>query len=426
MTRTRLALQITAAALGLAGCANPLVMQPFDAAVPAGVDAPAMIVACGRGSACPGWPEKPPPKQGGPALVVAADPDGAVVAAQPGAGPAAQPDPSAPSTTAATPGESAVVVEPDAPELVVEVRGAVVGIALDDASVYFAVQPNRYGFGLVHDTYFWRKPKDWRGAPELVGRDGYAVDERVALAVAGGRLFWPGRECNRGAPFPILRAIDARGAVEYRGEPCADDRPALASDGERALVATRDGLLVVATSDGARQQSADLADVRAIAPDGPRFYVAWAGGVRRFDRDGGDATYVVRFEPAWGHYPVGVAVDATHVYWIEDGRDSAQRVRRAPKAAPEAHPPEDLAVDATYDRRRGARFLALGATHVYWGACPWNAMYGPTCTIQAVPKAGGDAVTLVADAGSLRALAADATHLYFTHDRRLERLETAR
>jgi hypothetical protein len=91
---------------------------------------------------------------------------------------------------------------------------------------------------------------------------------------------------------------------------------------------------------------------------------------------------------------VGVAVDATHVYWTADGE-----VRRRAKAGG--------AVELLATAQDGAYRIVVDATHAYWVAV--NA-----ATVARCPKAGGAVETIASGQPYLDDLALDATHLYWT------------
>jgi hypothetical protein len=94
--------------------------------------------------------------------------------------------------------------------------------------------------------------------------------------------------------------------------------------------------------------------------------------------------------------PVGLAIDASHIYWAVDQPGTVARVRKDGGAV------ETLAHG---DKPVG---LALDATHAYWSE--WG-----SGRIAKVPKSGGEVVVLASDQKGARAIAVDDARVYFTH-----------
>jgi hypothetical protein len=95
--------------------------------------------------------------------------------------------------------------------------------------------------------------------------------------------------------------------------------------------------------------------------------------------------------------PNALAVDETHVYWVDDGK-----VRAMSKAAGEP---------SLRELASGSDMLpaiAIDATHVYWT----NATQG---TILRVPKEGGDPETLTGEQNDPEAIAVDEAAIYWTN-----------
>ncbi|MBI2391065.1 MAG: hypothetical protein HYV09_15845 [Deltaproteobacteria bacterium] len=95
--------------------------------------------------------------------------------------------------------------------------------------------------------------------------------------------------------------------------------------------------------------------------------------------------------------PVGLAVDASHVFWTDSDPGV---VASAPIAGG--------AVSELYKGGDKTTGIAVDATHVYWSE--WG-----SGRIAKVPKSGGAAVVLASDQKGARAIALDSSHVYFTH-----------
>ncbi len=98
-----------------------------------------------------------------------------------------------------------------------------------------------------------------------------------------------------------------------------------------------------------------------------------------------------------GDKTTGLAVDATHVYWSEWG---SGRIGKVPK---EGGPIVELATD-----QKGARTIAIGDARVYW-------THPPSGSVRSVSKTGGPVLTHVTGQKHPYSVAVDATAIYWAN-----------
>ena len=89
--------------------------------------------------------------------------------------------------------------------------------------------------------------------------------------------------------------------------------------------------------------------------------------------------------------PDAIAVDATHVYWIND---ASGELLRAPKAG---GAPTVLATKQSVDAPRHAAALAVDESSVYWLTTGTREKHGADGAVMKLPKAGGEPVVLAGD-----------------------------
>lgn len=129
---------------------------------------------------------------------------------------------------------------------------------------------------------------------------------------------------------------------------------------------------------------------------------------------GGGALEVIATDLGSG----GLTQDATHLYWASNGSaGSNDEIYRWPKAG---GPAQLIGSYFEADNAYFMRGIAVDATHVYWLASKiGNEVLDEPggATLRRMPLAGG-AIEIIADAGDglddARALTLDATHVYFT------------
>ena len=94
--------------------------------------------------------------------------------------------------------------------------------------------------------------------------------------------------------------------------------------------------------------------------------------------------------------PVGLAADATHLYWIDA---AGERLQRMPKAG------GAIQTLATGAQGLWPWAIAVDATHVYWIDTGEGA-------VRKTPRAGGATTTLATDQGDLIGIACDSSYIY--------------
>ena len=121
------------------------------------------------------------------------------------------------------------------------------------------------------------------------------------------------------------------------------------------------------------------------------------GRVLRVTPDGSEPVKVLAFEQ---NQPQALAIDATHVYWVNGSGGTLGTVNRVRKSG---GPVEILATGEASPQQ-----LALDDTHVYWT----NQGEGPTQGVRRVAKLGGAAERLTTASGP-SGIAVDATDVYW-------------
>jgi hypothetical protein len=96
--------------------------------------------------------------------------------------------------------------------------------------------------------------------------------------------------------------------------------------------------------------------------------------------------------------PVGLAADATHLYWIDA---AAERLQRMPKTG------GAIQTLATGAQGLWPWAIAVDASHVYWLDTGEGA-------VRKTPRAGGATTTLATQQGDLIGIALDASYVYFS------------
>jgi hypothetical protein len=279
--------------------------------------------------------------------------------------------------------------EPNAP---CDTRGGVVplvdnglyayAIAVDDTSVYIAS-----GGGV------WRVAKTG-GTPSLVGASDYAT----AIAVDSRNVYWIGDHAVGGGPKP--QSGNALYVAPVGGGPAS----ILADGAYSTLLAVDDanvygesgaGLWAVATGGGALRQLVDPASLlfaEAIALGDDGVYVASFccdvahGLIARVPKGGGVPVVLADNQP----HPRAIAVDATAIYWSNDGYGiGADRIPGGLlRAARDGSHVTTLVTDDV-SHRRGISALAVDGSNVYWSETAAG-------RVVKMPKLGG-AETVIAE-----------------------------
>ncbi len=142
-----------------------------------------------------------------------------------------------------------------------------------------------------------------------------------------------------------------------------------------------------------------------LGPAGHLYWADYSGTINRIPRGGGRVSTLARGQ----HHPVSLAVDGTHVYWIDTGTAAHSykdgTVNEVPLGGGRV---ATLATGQT-----NARSLAVDATHVYWidsGTAKHSYQDG---TVNEVPLGGGTVTTLATGQNFPSAVAADGTHVYW-------------
>ena len=220
----------------------------------------------------------------------------------------------------------------------------------------------------------------------------------VAVAAQGGLVYWVSYSefgILRSAPVGGGAVVDLSLAVAAREMVVGTDYIWWTGEPDDIMRAPRLGL-----PDGG------VADLLTLNPlsNGLAADASYLYWTNRFDGFVKKANYDLTGETplASGDVPWDVVVDATSIYWTEQGLiKGTGKVMKAKKT--DGSGPTMIAADG-----QGPQGIAIDATHVYWA----NKDDG---TIKRAPLAGGKAVTLAPGQSGPANVVVDATHVYWTN-----------
>jgi hypothetical protein len=234
-----------------------------------------------------------------------------------------------------------------------------------------------------------------------------SLNRPVAVVIDATRVFWT--DMFDGYLQEIGKAGGSSTTLADFG---ASDELAISSDSANLVWYSLVNIMTIPTAGGKPSVVSSQGDLKGIAVDADTVYFlkegTWSGtynkdgSVNKLSMQGGAVTQLA----AGQDWPVAIAVDNDHVFWVAQGTVAGTgRIVRIPKTGGVL---EELA-----SQQSAPCGLALNASSIFWRTNCNEAVPGPGALMRA-PKSGGAAGQLVASTDGSKYLAADDAYVYWT------------